>query len=166
MIQHTVLWKLVNKLVEWHVYLDKSRATRLSQISYVYPPPTQTRDVHKHPEIRSTLSASILLVFCSITSPKSIQSESFFFPFLLLSLSWREKFHFSNLFVYTRCTKTHWRGYKGDTKENEKRRISFFANNVGGIFIAWNFYWQVSKNSKIFFHLKFSTFVCVTVSSV
>lgn len=71
----------MNKLVEWHVYLDKSRATRLSQISYVYPPPTQTRDVHKHPEIRSTLSASILLVFCSITSPKSIQSESFFFPF-------------------------------------------------------------------------------------
>lgn len=61
--------EIVNKLVEWrHVYLDKWRATRLSQISYVYPPPTQTRDVHKHPEIRSTLSASILLVLCSITT--------------------------------------------------------------------------------------------------
>lgn len=33
----------MNRLVEWHVYLDKSRATHLFRISYVYPPPTQTR---------------------------------------------------------------------------------------------------------------------------
>lgn len=152
MIQHRVV-ETVNKLVEWHVYLDKSRATRLSQISYVYPPPTQTRDVHKHPEIRSTLSASILLLLYSITSPKPIQSESFL-PFFCFRVERNSTFRIY-LSIYD------VRKHKEDTKKMKRgefrfSRITLEEFSLSGIFID-----EYRRIPRYFWNFFISTFVCV-----
>lgn len=155
MIQHRVV-ETVNKLVEWHVYLDKSRATRLSQISYVYPPPTQTRDVHKHPEIRSTLFASILLLLYSITSPKPIQSESFL-PFFCFRVERNSTFR---IYLSIHDVRKH----KEDTKKMKRgeyrfSRITLEEFSLRGIFID-----EYRRISRYFWNFFVSTFVCVQYS--
>lgn len=152
MIQHRVV-ETVNKLVEWHVYLDKSRTTRLSQISYVYPPPTQTRDVHKHPEIRSTLSASILLLLYSITSPKPIQSESFL-PFFCFRVERNSTFR---IYLSIHDVRKH----KEDTKKMKRgeyrfSRITLEEFSLSGIFID-----EYRRIPRYFWNFFISTFVCV-----